>query len=304
MADKDKLSLVILIVLIIVSLSLAGGVFFLFQKEKARNASLQSELEDLKNLEKITEAKLEESKKTIFDLGNKLQDSKSRIDALTGQLDQEKNAKTEALNQLGQLKSDLDQQKSLRADLEKKVSDAQTDAQRINTRLQELEAKNKELETKRQELEAKIKTLESISETQPIQEPKQVEQPKPVEQAQAPKPVATTTKNVELGTIVVSPEGVTSLSEAKVQSQPAGKISSSLEGKVLVVNKDYSFAIINLGNKDGVAVGNVFSVYHNNKYTGDIKIEKIHDSMSAGGFLSADMKNKVNEGDSVMLKSQ
>jgi len=60
--------------------------------------------------------------------------------------------------------------------------------------------------------------------------------------------------------------------------------------------------VINLGSKDGVALDDVFYVYHSNKYIGDIKLEKIHDSMAAAGFVSANIKNKIAEGDRVVKK--
>jgi hypothetical protein len=60
--------------------------------------------------------------------------------------------------------------------------------------------------------------------------------------------------------------------------------------------------VINLGTKDGISSGDVFSIYHNNKYVGDAKLEKVHDSMSAAGFLSEDIKDKVSEGDKVVQK--
>ena len=77
-----------------------------------------------------------------------------------------------------------------------------------------------------------------------------------------------------------------------------------MEGKVLVVNKEYNFAVISLGSKDGVAVGNTFLVYHDNKSIGEIKVEKLHDSMAAAGFVSQDVKDKIGEGDRVVLKTK
>jgi hypothetical protein len=78
----------------------------------------------------------------------------------------------------------------------------------------------------------------------------------------------------------------------------------SPEGKVLVVNNDYNFIVINLGNKEGVEIGQLFSVYRGNKYIGDVKVEKVHDSMSAAGFVTPDIKDKVNEGDKVVRKNK
>jgi hypothetical protein len=60
--------------------------------------------------------------------------------------------------------------------------------------------------------------------------------------------------------------------------------------------------VTNLGKKEGIDIGDVFSVYHGPDYIGDVKIEKIHDSMSAAGFVSAETKDKVSEGDKVIQK--
>ena len=125
---------------------------------------------------------------------------------------------------------------------------------------------------------------------------------------------------VELGTIVVSPEsgpqvmsgpvktktlGAQPVKRSAVSAEPV-RVSavSANEGKVLVVNKDYNFAVLSLGSKDGVTVGSVFSVYHNNKFAGEVKVEKVHESMAAAGFLSPGSKDKISEGDKVVLKSR
>ncbi|MDD5155698.1 MAG: hypothetical protein PHF11_04340 [Candidatus Omnitrophica bacterium] len=113
---------------------------------------------------------------------------------------------------------------------------------------------------------------------------------------------------VELGKIVVTPE--TGKGPAAPQpAQPATKGNNfaavpALTGKIIVVNKDYNFVVINLGASDGVSVGEVFSVSRKDKYIGDIKVEKVHDTMSAAGFVSADLKNKFSEGDRVVLKTK
>ena len=287
MADNVKMRMFILIVLIIISLLLAGGAFYLLQKERAKTLDLQGQLDDLNSKQKMTEMRLEESKKMISTLESKLQDAQAQIDTLTSELQQEKNIKLEALGQIEQLKSELEQQKKLRSNLEKNLSDAQAELKNIQARLKDMEGKKAELEKKIEEFQAKYEGERK-------------------------------TEGVQLGKIVVSPEG------AQIQEGPATDIQAqeaapqtvsgleqtgalslgTLEGKVLVVNKDYNFAVINLGSKDGVNIGQVFSVLHNDNFIGDIKIEKVHDSMSAAGFLSADIKDNINEGDKVVLKTK
>jgi len=280
MPDKVKSPIIIFVLLILVSLSFAGAGFYLLQKEKTRNSSLQEELDSLKIKYNAAETRLEEYKKTISQLELTLKDAQTNIDTLTSTLEQEKKAKQEALVQVDQLKADLEDQKGLRSDLETKLQQVQKDAEKTQAQL-------KDLGSKKTQLEAKIKDLEA-----------QVQQTQPQQQSQA--------QGVELGTIVVAPEGSSVSDQATSvlpEERPKEKVvTASLEGKILVVNKDYNFAVINLGSKDGVNVGDIFSLYHNNKYTGDIKVEKIHESMSAADFISPSIKDVISEGDRVVQK--
>jgi len=255
---------IILIVLIAVSLSLAGSGFYLFQKERAKALELGQKLEELDAKQRATEAKLKESERLISDLQVKLQQAKSQLDTLSNDLQQEKAGRIEATAKLEELRQDLEQQKGLRSDLEKKLNDAQDDLKKTQSQL-------KLLISQKDELEAKLRDLEAKS------------------------------KEIELGNIVVNPEVITPQAPAEKRAA-SGTQAQAPEGKVLVINKDYNFAVINLGSKDGVNLGDVFSIYHNNKYVGDVKVEKVHDSMSAAGFLSGDIKDKVSEGDKVVQK--
>lgn len=275
MTGKTKAPIVVLGILILFSLFLTGVVFNLLQKEKTRNLSLNEQIEEVTTKQRIAETKLQEAKENISALEAKLQDAQSQIDKLSQDLEQEKTAKLEASSQVDQLKTELEQQRSLRKDLESKIVQAQEETKKMQALLSDLESKKTELETKIKDLESQVQKAAQSQEGQ----------------------------GVELGTIVVSPEGTTAeqpttTEEVAKKETPA----SALEGKILVVNKDYNFVVINLGSKDGVEVGNIFSVYHNNNYVGDVKVEKVHDSMSAADFVSIDIKDKVNEGDKVVQK--
>lgn len=267
---------ILLVVLIIISLGLAGGVFYLFQQEQAKGLKLQDELEETRARYTIAEEKVKESESTIKQLDLQLQDSKNKVDTLTGELKQEQEAKKAAQDQLEQVKSDLTTQKSLRVKLEGELNLAQSALKKAQAQLKESEGKKDLLETKIGTLEQKAQKEDS---------------------------------DVELGTIVVAPDAqATALAltnpvtqKATVAGTQRPSVSAS-EGKVLVVNREYNFGVINLGSKDGVVIGDIFYVYHGNKYIGDIALEKIHDSMAAAGFTSANVKNKIAEGDRVVKK--
>ncbi|MFA4989712.1 MAG: hypothetical protein WC576_02960 [Candidatus Omnitrophota bacterium] len=263
----------VLIIMLVVSLALAAVGFSLFQKEHVKNIELTNKVAELSTKQKIAEAKLNEAQRNLAGFETKLKDASAQVTVLTSQLQDEKTAKEEALARLSQMQDDLEQQKKLRLDLEKKLNAAQDDMRNMKGEL-------KKIDSERVKLESKLKNLGSDS-------------------------------DVELGKIVVSPDsGQPSLQDEKAgeaaQPQAAGVsgTAQALEGKVLVLNKEYNFVVINLGSKDGLAAGELFSVYHGNTYLGDVKIEKVQDVMSAAGFVSGDVKNKVKEGDRVVKKSK
>jgi glucan-binding YG repeat protein len=268
MPNKGAIPVIILIVIIFISLSLAGGAYYLFQQEKKKNMSLQEELEEVRTKEKIIETKLDDKTKAVSQLEVQLRESKGQVDFFTAELDREKKTNQDTQAQLAQVKLDLDKQRKSKQDIEQKLTDNQQEVKKLQAQL-------KGAEDKKTELEVKIRQLEEVA----------------------------SSEKVELGTIVVGqPEPAAAALPAKASKMKAPATSTALEGKVLVVNKDYNFAVINLGSKDGVKINDTFAIYNKNKYVGDIKIEKVHDSMAAANFVTPDLKEKVREGDKVVLK--
>lgn len=274
MLGRIRGSAAVFIILILACLALAGGLYYLFQREQAKSASLQRELEALTAEKGRIEAQLDETQKKAAALEEQLDSNNAQLANLRQDADKERNAKEEALAQAAKLQADLEKEKSERLELENKLSQLQKDTKSMKGRLEQLEARRTELEDKLKELEAKNPASVELGE------------------------IVVNTENAPLTTQNTSIQY--SSGEDKLKVNPTGP----LEGKVLVVNKDYSFAVIDLGAKNGVKVGDVFSVYHDNKNIGDIKIEKIHDSMSAAGFVAAGLKNKISENDKVVTKTR
>ncbi|MFA6216315.1 MAG: hypothetical protein WDL87_01505 [Candidatus Omnitrophota bacterium] len=269
MGSRGKTSVIILIVLILISLGLAGGTFYLLQNERNEKVRVQQQLEAVKAKELEVLENLKAAKKEIATLENRLQEARLQSEKITLSLEQEKSARKDALSQIDQMYAQLEEQKKSKAYLEKMFYETSDE-------LSKMQAQSKDIESKRLALEKKVKELED----------------------QAHK--------IELGKIVVSPEGaVGGATAGKTGAEvPKKDASAKLEGKVLVINKDYNFVVTNLGKKEGIDIGDVFSVYHGPDYIGDVKIEKIHDSMSAAGFVSTETKDKVSEGDKVIQKAK
>jgi chromosome segregation ATPase len=276
MNPKVKIVLVVAVILALLTLSASG--FYLYQKESVKNAELEDKLDELSTKVKITQAKFLESQKVMATLEEKLKDATAQIETLNSKLTVEQSAKEDALAKIEEMRVDLGMQKDLRSDLEKKLSQAQDDVKNIQSKLNVMQSEKMVLENKVAALEEKA--------------------------------------NVELGKIVVSPEAeLVKAKEAKpakkkAKEAPAKKkaeapaVSSPAEpeAKVLVVNKEYNFAVISIGSKDGVAVGDVFSVYHGNKPIGELKVEKLQEAMAAAGFVNDDLVRRIQEGDKIVKK--
>jgi len=272
MNRKGAILLPILIILLLVSLTAAGGLFYLYQKEHAQNIILQGQITDLEKRQIITEGKLNDTKKMATELQLRLQEAKSKVSSLTEEFDKEKIAQAELLSQLEQFKSDLEQQKSVRQDLENQLKGAQEDAKKIKGELSSIKQQ-------KIELEEKLKNLESEA------------------------------SSVELGTVVINnDEPVVTVDNPPKVEKPAEPVkksakTKSLEGRIMVVNKEFNFVVINLGSKDGVKTGDQFTVVSGGKSIGDIKIEKVHESMSAAGF-PIEIKDYVKENDQIISKAK
>ncbi len=77
------------------------------------------------------------------------------------------------------------------------------------------------------------------------------------------------------------------------------KPSRELEGKVLVVNNEFHFVVIDLGKKDGVNVGNKLVIYQGSEEIGRVQVEKVYDAMSTASILPGSQEHKISE-DSVV----
>lgn len=73
-----------------------------------------------------------------------------------------------------------------------------------------------------------------------------------------------------------------------------------LNGKVLTVNKDFNFVIINLGKKDGIRKGMDFLVYRDKKLIGKVQVEETFSDMSSCVILPWVTSEVFKKDDGVM----
>jgi len=192
-----------------------------------------------------------------------LKSAKKEVERLTQKLqltESELRTAAEELNSLKTVKQEvMSQLNETRTELEKQIYQKLDVEQRLNRAKEEVKKLQDELgkmDAMRLDLEAKIRDIEEGV------------------------PTAKPGNNIELGQIVVSGANRVKPAEA-------------LKGTVLVVNKEYSFAVINLGSKDGLALNDVLGVYDRDKFLGDVTVEKLQEAMAAVNFTSVRIKDKL-----------
>lgn len=308
---KAKAPVIVLIILLIISVGLAGIAFYSLQKEQTKTVALQQDLEDLRANLKIIEKKLQDSQSSVTELESKLRDNDTLLTELKTKLETEKSESEKILNEKEKIQSDLEQQKKLRGELENRYIKLLEQSKKALQQVEELTAQKNELEKKIQGMESKAEGIElgKIVVGPESEESTKVEEALKVEGVSEENPVITEPQEepVVKGEIKAAEE-VEKKPVEMIQEEPvkAAQEESKLEGKVLVVNKEYGFAVIDMGSNEGVKLDDIFSVYQDNKqkkkYIGDLKIEKVHESMSAAGFVNNKVKDRINEGDAVILK--
>lgn len=97
-----------------------------------------------------------------------------------------------------------------------------------------------------------------------------------------------TAQNVELPPIVVKGQDVNAVNNLKI-----------ISGKVIALNEQSNFAVINLGENHGIGIGRKFDVYHNNVKIARIEVVQTRKNISAADIVNQDPKRKIKIGDAV-----
>lgn len=275
MKAKGKTGIIILVILLILSLTGAIIGFYSFQKERLKVIVLNEELENLKVEKRIAEAKLVESRKRVIELDTQLQATRTEIEELNSELEQTKNQKDEFYSQIEKLQFQLQGQEKLKNQLEAKQIQALDQIDKLQILVQELQAGKDELEAGLN----KFRTEGEVALGKIVVEQKEIALDISSEEA-----------------LSGIPSEVPSMESIQAQDIP------TLEGEVLVINKDYDFAVTDLGSQNGIGVGDILLVYHNDNYIGDIQVDRIQETMSVCLFVSEAVEDKIGEGDKVIRK--
>ena len=302
--SSGKVLVIFLVIFVILSLSLAGLAMFFLSKEKEKRISTENALQQSVASATKLEAKLQDAIKQGFLLQEKNKEADEKINGLLDELELQEGIREELKKENQALKEKFEKEVKARTELQEKIA---INAEAVQ-RLPELEAQLQTEQGARQELEQKLsaaeeraKTLEEalnkmqqqgvespapvpVEEAAPEAEEPQQEEPQPQEAPAVEEQDSERKEEVELEKIVVAP------------------VKAAPEGRVVMVDTETEFVIVNLGANHGIKEEQVLAVSRGEDQLGEIKVTRVQPEMSAADFIPPLTSRQVRKDDSVVIK--
>ena len=73
--------------------------------------------------------------------------------------------------------------------------------------------------------------------------------------------------------------------------------NAGLQGRIVTVNKEHNFVVIDLGKQDGINIGNKFNVYRDQAFLGSVEVIQARDKIAAADIkdLKEGMDIEIND---------
>ncbi len=283
---SGKVIVVFAVIIAVLLISLTAISIFFFQKEHERRKATEAMLGESKASEARLDSELEEAKKTAFLMEEKNKEADERINSLLDEIELAEGLREELKNENNALKEKFEKEKSLRDELKgkmmveldatkKTVNELQSQLTKINTENEALKTENTELKKKYEAIEMDFQKLSK---------------------AKKKKKKDNNEKTVKSTEVDVSFDDEKKEDEAYVVPD---KIP---DGRILSVDYDTEFVIVNLGKKDGVSVGKVLSIYRGQEYLGDVQVTRVQLEMSAADLIPPLSSKTARKNDKVVAR--
>lgn len=262
MSKTFKIVLVLLVVFSIVSAVAAVFSFVGKEREYMKRLLLEDKLAATLKDKRNLEKDISSSKKEKEDLDAQIKDTEAKLKELISDVDAEKEKSKSALLDLA---AKEDRIKELQEDIEKEKKEKLA----ISKKLEDLEfdyakatSDVSRLKKEKTELEKRLSDLKE--------------------------------RSVDLDRIVVKPDA------KPVPGRLAAPVKELLRGRILVVNKEYTFIVTDLGKDDEVKKGMVFEVKDARESLGKAKVDKVYDTMSSATVLPGSKISRMKKGDLII----
>ena len=309
MNSSGKVLVIFLVITALLLISLTAISLFFFQKETERRKLAEVTLEEFQGEKTKIDEELIDLKKKNFLLQEKNKEAEARVNDLSDELELESGLREEM--------------KLVTVLLEEKLKELEKQGETSAREIEEEEELHKKLtkdllasQQKIKELEAQLKAEQERSQKLgQLYEQKQQEEASKAEATEKSRLEEAAKNNnleetlseegesrgIELEEIVIIPNRPKTLLEPIIE-EAVSALKTALNGRILSVDIETEFVIVSLGEKDGIAVGNVLSVYRNDSYVGDIKVTRLQSEMSAADLVLPLSIGNVQKNDLVKTK--
>jgi len=306
MDSSGKVLTIFLVITGILLITLTAISLFFFQREIDRRKLAEATLEEYRTEKATIEEELQKAKKQNFLLTEKNKEADERIDDLSDELELEKGLREEMKIEGAALKEQMEAAVAAKETLAQEIKAKTALQERLAADLAVSEKKIKDLETELKAEADRRQKAEQLSAQQQAPEPEKTSGDVGRDSG-AKTAEAILDSGVELEEIVVVPGDAVrerrSIDAVRVSPEkPVTVLDKDLEGRILSVDTETEFVIVNLGKKDGIEVGNILSVYHGDDYAGDIKITRLQPEMSAADLIPPFSIGNVQRNDQVKAR--
>lgn len=217
-------------------------------------------------------------------LEGELEDSQSQLSNLQTELRKVREDKENIEKNMDELKEkaellekQIESEKREKKTVSTKLKDRELELSSLKSTLDETKGNLKDIETKYTKLE--LDNDELVASLVQLKMAK-----KALEAKMGISGVISEGDGIELGTVVVRPISVT-----------------QAEGRILVVNKEFNFVVIDLGQINGVEVGAKFGIYRDNVLLAEVQVEKVYNDMCSAIILTDTQQGQIQEDDQVQM---
>jgi len=303
--SSGKVLVIILVITAVILISLTAISLFFFQKETERRKLAEVTSEEYLSEKAVLEEELKDVKKQNFLLDEKNKEADERVNDLSDELELEQGLREEMKLETVSLQETIEELEEERDANAKSIEETEELKAKFEKDLTASEQKIKELEA---QLAAELERSQKLGELykQQEEEVKKLEESRLQQEKQGEKnfvlneaaPKKMIVREVELETIVIDPDSPPEL----IADETPTIFDSQIKGRILSVDIETGFVIVNLGTQDGLSIGNILSIYRNENYVGDIKITRLQSEMSAADLILPLSVGKVRKNDQVKTK--
>jgi len=312
MNSSGKVLAIFLVITAVLLISLTAISLFFFQKETERRKLAEATLEEFQIEKTKIDEELTDFKKNNFLLQEKNKEAEARVNDLSDELELESGLREEMKLETVLLEEKLkeleeqgeafalenEEKEELHKQLTKNLSQLEQNIKELRAQLKAEQERSQKLgqlyEQKQQEEDAKSEVIEKS----------RLEEAAKIKRSEEEFSDKSEDRGVELEEIVIipSPPNTREVQLEPIVKEAVSALETALNGRILSVDIETEFVIVSLGQKDGIAVGNVLSVYRNDIYVGDIKVTRLQLEMSAADLVLPLSIRKIRKDDLVKTK--